>query len=497
MRPATAILIVGVAGACTSGPPVAPPQQAATTEVSAPSRWVRPPVPGPLETAPAPLVPSRRVVRLRNGLQVVVVERHGRPIVATRLVFGEGVATEAPKARGATFLAVALLGDRREEDQSGKRLVGEELLRKEIRMGGGRYEADVDHDAASIGIDGFAADVGRYLERLGDAVKRPRCGPEMFAARRTAMIHALEDIELSDDSTLYRVLGRAAFGIRHPYARAIYGTQASLRMLGHEQVIWRQRALLDPRKTTLVVVGDVDSDEVLATARRALGDWQARSTRQERISVRPPRTSRNPPVQFIAQPTAQLMTICATRPVPDPSVPDAPLDVLAAVVGRGLRGRLSDRLRGDAGMVYSASAFVLRRRHARAFLACTRTPAEETEETLRRILSVLEEAGSTPPTPAELMRAKALLASDVETERTDIRSILAAEVETLGLGGRPSPSQRLTAITSVSATDVRDVAKEVLDPKRIRLVLAGRSQPARAATARLRLGRFEPVSSVW
>lgn len=458
--------------------------------------WERLPMPGalPSDAGVGPSPAKISDVSLENGLRVVVIEQHRRPVVSIRLRFGAGSASEPAGAIGSTYLAVAQLGDYYEE-KGGDELLGEESFRWMVYELGARFDYDVDADASGIGVDGYASDTSRYLELLAQAVIEPRHGVETFAARRDGMIHALEDLQLEDDEAFVRLLGRASFGVRHVYGRSVYGTIADLKALGHEQMAERQDRLLNPRGSTLVIVGDVDTKAVWAAVRRAFARWTA-VVAPIRPAPPPPPSIRPGAVIVIPREPATSMAVCGARPLSDVVGSDAALDVLAAILGGGVGSRLVASLREEHALSYSAQAWIIRRRHARALLACTRVGSSDTAAGLERLLEVLRAMEANPPSAEELARGKALVRAELEARFEDVGSTVASVTEALDLGLRLDRSGELEALDRVTAEEIHTLAKQVLAPKGLQFLLSGDPRQAKQAVTANKLGKVEVVRSV-
>ncbi|MCK6548025.1 insulinase family protein [Myxococcota bacterium] len=451
------------------------------------------PPPATKLAVPAPERVEPRRVRLDNGLEVVVAPWSRRPVVSIRLVFGRGAATDSPHARGATYFAVAALGDLYEEDEAGNEMPpGERTLGQQLREIGARFFFDVESDHAMLAIDGYASDVERYLETLGRSIVVPRHGAEMFALRREAVYEEIEDVEAGDDETFFRYLGRAAFGVDHPYARPVYGNLAALKSLGHEQVVERQRQVLDPTTATLIVTGDVRPDGVIPVIQKAFGRWRPRQVARDEVIPSPEARSRDRVYVIPRRPSA-TMTICAARPLGDIVADDAALDVLAAIVGRTADSRLERALREESALAYSSSATVIRRRHARAFFACTRVLSEQARDGLTKLVATLGDVVSRPPTGDEVERARAVLLGELDDEDDDLAGRLRAELDAVSHGAPKRRGDKVDALGRVSIDDVQRLARTLLDPGSLQLLMAGEPGPARRAAEGTGLGRVEIV----
>lgn len=441
--------------------------------------YSRTPMPPPLPTTSV-VQPKTSETTLPNGLRVVVVEHHRRPVVITRLVFPHGSASDPEGGGGATYFAVSLLGGIYEENENGQSILEEKSLGRQIIELGGSYGGDITTDQSYISIDGYAVDTSVYLEKLASAVMRPRRGAESFGYHRTDLVHRVEDIELNDDVAFYDFLSQAAFGAGHVYARQVFGTAASLKSIGHVQIVEQQTALLSPRGAVLLVVGDVSAGPIKAAARKAFRDWRApKKTLSTRVA--PPRVRAAKHVQLIPKSPSAAMAICGARPLSDIRGQDATLDILVKVLGHGITGRLGAALRAKHGLSYTADAFIARRRHARALMACSRVASNDTDRALGLFAEAMQQMQDAPPTDDEVARAKALLIGEAEAAHDSVSSSVATWSKALELGQTAPPSDRVAAIGAVTTQDVAAMANKVLAKKSLQLLLAG--EPAVAKTA--------------
>ena len=114
------LILLGLMAGCGSNPKAAPRVNAPPPM---PTGWTRTPPPKSAAPLPAPAAAKVTERVLGNGLRVVVVEHHRRPIVAVRTIFNQGAAQDDKDAIGSTFFAVSLLGGYYEVDEDGYRKV--------------------------------------------------------------------------------------------------------------------------------------------------------------------------------------------------------------------------------------------------------------------------------------------------------------------------------------------------------------------------------------
>lgn len=454
--------------------------------------WVRRPAPAPLIRQPAQ--PDHRVstFRLSNGVRVVVVPRDQSPTVSVRLYFGQGSLSDAADGVGATYIGVALLGERYEKTPDDRPIPAEDSLRRQIFEQGGQYHFGVEHDESYIGIDGYDQDLARHLKTLALAVRRPRRGEATFSMYRSALIHANEALEPSDDESFRKLINRAVFGARHPYARPPYGTAPALKELGLGAVIDRQEALLQPAKATLLVVGRTEPLTVRRYSEQALGRWRA--------SAQPPLTRRAPKAKPPSRPVAlqlplahaALITVCGARPLGDIRGKEEALELTSRILGGGFGARLHQALRQEQGLAYASSAELIVRRHAKALLACTQVDRAKGPKALLTLQTVVDSLRSDPIREEELRRARALMVADMALARAEPEYFIQSWHEAL-IGGRLL-EDRTEAIRAVTLEQVRAVANKIMRPPQWRILLAGHPRYI-AATARAAGLRPQPFNN--
>lgn len=465
---ASALLVLS---ACATAPAPAPVVEKAPP---APA-WSRgaPPPPAPRAAFSTPPV---RELTLPGGLRIVVVEHHRRPLVSVRLFFKDGAAADSEASAGATAIAVALLGDT--FDDRDKQLYDEKSARRQVAEAGARFHFDVTADQSWIGIDGYARETVRYLRMLDRIVRTPRCSERIFTYRVDGALAVLEDAKLSPEATFADYVSRRAFGATPAYARPVLGTPRSLDALEYEDVQRRQRALLQPEGSTLLIVGDVKADEVLARARAIFSQWRplpvpaSRGPRARAVSKTKRRTAQAQAreVALVARSPARTTMVCASRALATGDGADATLDVLARVLGN----RLSQALREERGMTYDASAAVIRRRHARMLLACSALRTEDLREGVRTFAQAVEALRTSPPEAGEVEWAKALVASEVRASQAELASLVDSWTTALELGERGDTAPaRLSAVEAVTGAEVKSAVDQLLLGAPIEWALSG------------------------
>jgi zinc protease len=475
MRALWSLTLVSLACATTPAPP---PKPAPVI-----SRWE--PAPPPEPSSPVDRrMPEVTTWTLKNGLSIVVVEHHQRPLVRLRLVFPSGTSSDDAARSGATGFALAMLGMSRDVTlPSGEFDYAEKPLRRELIEKAAVFRSDVDLDGAWVGIDGLAKDVRPLLETLADAVKRPRQGESSFSGLLQSASDVIDERQLTDPDVLERAVLQLAFGDEE--AGASFGTAESLSRLGLDEVIQRQTALVHPKGATLMLIGDVRAVDVKAVLSTTFGSWQGGEeapVRARPIRARPVTRKR---VTFLPRQGARSTLVCAARPLGDLKASDATLRVLAEVLGR----RLTARLREQATLTYDVSTGLEFRQQNRALVTCTRFPAPSSITGLETLLGTIEKAG--PPTEQEVDVARRQVVSRIERLLGSLDGVTGLWVGHRVTGRSFEPKQTLESVRGVTLAEVSDAWGPVTSTAQYQLVMLGDRGQVEPAAKVLKLGKLK------
>jgi zinc protease len=324
----------------------------------------------------------------------------------------------------------------------------------------------VSTEVSWLGFDGYAVDTRRGLTTLREVIRARRHGKEGVLARRDAQLDAIDEQQLTDDSTLVEQLSMLAFGRSHPYAQSVGGSIGSLNAMTDEAVVARQRELVQPQGAVLVIVGDFDAEAVLKQAASTFEGWWNEFTPATRpiAAVMP---SKRTTVHVISRLPARTTMLCATRALGDLKDADATIDVFAEV----LRSRLATTLRERGGFTYHVEGFVVHHDHARALALCTRLAAATTSVAVKAFLSTIADART--PDEAEVARTRATLQTQRAIERRDAAGLSRSWAEAVARGKPPQLAEQQRALAEVTTEQVAAIGAKVLNRDQLQLLFSG------------------------
>lgn len=250
-------IFTGVLMAALFGP--APTSRAGEkTPIPAPSRQV---------SVPEASVPDgARIVRLSNGLTVLILKDTRFPLVATRLYVHAGSAYEKPDQAGISHLLEHMVFKGTERRPKG-------AVSKEVEAAGGYLNA-----ATSFDYTVYITDMPSRHWKLGMDVVRDMAfhatlDPQELEAEKNVVVSELQRGLDNPGNRLFTALQAAALK-GTPYERPIIGYEQTIRSITAQNIRDYIRTYYQPRNMLLTVVGNVEPDAVLAEAEAAFSGYR-------------------------------------------------------------------------------------------------------------------------------------------------------------------------------------------------------------------------------
>ncbi len=431
--------------------------------------------------APIALPPIHRE-RLPTGLQLVVAERPGVPLVAVRLVLRGGSALDPHGRAGLAHLS-ALAARRGTRRRSGPEI---DLAVESL---GADLGAGVDEDAVTFGLSAPIEALPRCLDILADVATAPTFpAAEVQRLRRreiAALAHDLDEPAVLAD----RAMLQSAFG-RHPYGHPPEGLVRDLGAIRRGDVRAFHARHFHPASAILVVVGNLRKEPVLALVRRRFGRW--RGTDGATVAIAPPAPPRRAVVVVDKPDVTQTQVRIASAGFARRS-PDYFAGIVAsAILGGGFTSRLMEAIRVNRGLSYGVRSRFATSGAGGIFFVSTFTKVETTAEIIQVTLDETARFCEAGPSAEELERIQSYLCGLFPLS-LETHDQVAEKLSDLALFDLPDEevSHFRELVRSVSPVACRDVGRRYF-PLDGRVVIA--VGPARSIARPLE--RFGPVTVV-
>ncbi len=398
--------------------------------------------------------------RLDNGLKILVKEDHRAPVVVAQIWYKVGASYEHLGITGISHVLEHMMFKGTEKHPAGE-------FSRIIAENGGRENAFTGADYTAYFQQLEKSRLAVSFELEADRMRHLTLPADEFA-KEVAVVMEERRMRTEDKPTAltYEQFKAAAF-VSSPYHNPIIGWMADLKSLTVADLKDWYARWYAPDNATLVVVGDVDPQAVLALAKRHYGPL-------EPSGVKPPKPrtemEQKGPRRIVVRAPAKLPYLIMGYKVPvlktaaDESEAYA-LEVLAAVLAGGDSARLPKELvRGSQIAADADAGYDLWARQESLFLL-DGTPAEghSVEELRQALMQQIERLKREPVSTAELDRIKAQVVAGKIYEQDSVfyQAMQLGMLETVGLGW-----QRLDEyperIRAVTPAQVQAVARKYL-----------------------------------
>ncbi len=357
--------------------------------------------------APACTAETIRRETLPNGMRVILVENHSRPLIGACIFVNGGSRTESQALSGLSHYYEHLIF------RGGSTRQAEMEYRKEIqRIASDRQEDSggyTQNDYTCFGVTAPVETFDEALWRSCDAWMNLRLTQAKVAKERQVVMGEYNQGEDRPDFQVYYQTEHLMFR-DHPYKRSIIGSKEVIQgaSLATFKTFYDERYV--PNQMVLALVGDFDADVMAARIAKSFGSYRRGRESFEQGIPEKPQTEFRMGVRRMKTSSTQFYI---GFHAPAYSDPDAPaLTVLASLLGKGSSSRLYRALKERENVVTSIDADFEARKDPSVFLiGAELSPANEAKafgvirDELRRL--------ATEKVPAaELERVKSALVND-------------------------------------------------------------------------------------
>jgi zinc protease len=367
-----------------------------------------------VQPAPSVQVPPYRRSLLGHGATLLVMPRHGVPLIAFNAVLRGGSAGDPPDKAGVASLVAGLL-----EKGAGSRDAF--AFSDAVENAGGSFNASAGVESIHIAGQFLARDRELMVALLADCIQRPRFDAaefETLRARRIEMIKATKD---SDPSQFLPVYGRALLFQGHPFVMPLGGSERSLAALGYDDVLQHAHSRFGADRLTVVVAGDIDPPWLEDALARAFAAYP-RAAAAAPALVPPKRIAGRRVLLIDAPASEQTYFWIGNVGVPRKFAARAALDIVNTLYGGRFTSILNTKLRIESGLSYGASSAFTRGSVAGEFSIQS---FAQTEHTARAVGIALE-------TLAHLRRRSSITSSMLASGRDYVLGQYPLRLETSG-----------------------------------------------------------------
>ena len=220
--------------------------------------------------------------RLDNGLTVLIREIHHAPVATFWVWYKVGSRNEIPGITGASHWVEHM-------QFKGTPKYPANMLDKLVSREGGSWNAMTFYDWTAYYETLPAGQIGLGIDLEADRMVNSLFDPEEVEAERTVILSERSGSENSPSWLLYEEVLGVAFRV-HPYRTTVIGERIDLQTMTRDDLYNHYRRYYIPNNATVVLVGDVDTQEALKTIEQRFGSTPA--------GEEPPAVNRPEPPQY-------------------------------------------------------------------------------------------------------------------------------------------------------------------------------------------------------
>jgi predicted Zn-dependent peptidase len=327
-------------------------------------------------------LPEFERVVLDNGTVLLLSEKHDVPLIGLQaIVRGGSVTDPADRAGLAELLATVLQKGAGDRDAA-------EFAEASARVGGSIY-ARANVESLSIGAEFLARDAELMIELVSDMLMRPALAEEEFNKERDRSIGLIKSAKDGDPSGLMAPYSNSFIFGEHPYGSPASGSEASLSMMSHDELLAYYADNFGGDRLIVAVVGDFNLEAMKAHLTTLLGGWGPAASPLPVIDTPTPAKGRR--VLLVDKPGAtQSYFWIGNVGVGVHYANRAELNLANTVFGGRFTSMLMTELRVKSGLTYVAQSGLDRYSESGSVTIRSFTETDKTVEAIDMALEILE-----------------------------------------------------------------------------------------------------------
>jgi zinc protease len=223
-----------------------------------------------------------RATRLDNGLKVLIQEEHTAPLASVWCWYKVGSKDERPGLTGVSHWCEHM-------NFKGTTNIPRDQVKGIIEKYGGAWNGYTWIDQTTYLETAMSAALDRMLFIESERMASCLYHPDDCDSERTVIISELQGGENDPDQLLDQEVTATAFKA-HPYGHPTIGWLPDLQTMTRDDLYGYYRRFYVPNNATLVIVGDVDTDEALRRVEHHFGAIQPGPAIERLRTVEPPQT---------------------------------------------------------------------------------------------------------------------------------------------------------------------------------------------------------------
>ncbi len=420
-----------------------------------------------LWVAPAAAATTPVRVVSPGGIEAWLVEEHAIPILSARIAFRGGAALDADDRIGRANMVSSLLDEGAGDLDSQAFQTRLEDLVIHLSFGSGQ-------DTFTANLKTLSKNTDAAFEMLRLALTAPRFDAEAVERMRRQIQVRLARLSEDPDTIAWNTWSAAAFP-GHPYGRPVEGTPETVAALTADDFRAFVAGQIARDRMYIGVVGDITADRLATLLDDTFGGLPQTGAVDDVATTEPAAPGR----LIVVERDIPQSIVLFGHSGPDRSDPDyyAAYVMNHILGGGGFTSRLTNEVREKRGLAYGVYTYLSPRDRSALYMGRVATANARVAESLAVIRAEIRRMRDDGVTVAELADAKTYMTGSyplrLDTNDKISRMLVGIQMEDLGID---YIERRNGYIDAVTLDDVNRMARTLLKPEDLQIVVVGRPE---------------------
>ncbi|MEZ5347408.1 MAG: pitrilysin family protein [Pyrinomonadaceae bacterium] len=442
-----------------------------------------------LDTAPTITFPEIQKAKLRNGLGVVLLERHSAPIVNITLAVDAGSASNTLEKAGAASLALDLMDEGTTSRDAFQ-------ISDELDMLGANLSTGNGLDQSFVRLRATSEKLQPALGIMADVVLNPSFPQDQFDIQKKQRLAQIGQEKANANAMAFRVMPKIIYGADHAYGKPDSGFVSSVESISRQDLSNWHTQWFKPGSSTIVVAGDVTMEKLMPMLEQAFGAWKPGTAPKKQLTTVPKTEGKR--IYLINKPGAPQSTILAAH---ISSMSGQAEDLAAEPLFRNFGGmstsRLNRNLRLDKHWSYGTQGGLRESRGQQTFFVIAPVQTDKTKESMVEVIKEIRNvAGDKPVTGEEFESIMRNMTSRLPGRFETLSALEGAAIDQINLGLADDYWANYGAnVRKLTETELAAAGKKFVRPDDIVWIVVGDLSKIEKGIAELNYGRIIKLDS--
>ncbi len=420
------------------------------------------------EISPSVTIPPYKKVVLKNGMTVLLMERHQVSLVSVSFVVRAGSVSDPAGKEGVASITAALL-------RKGTKTRTADQISEQLDFIGASFGTQALAESSGGRAEFMKKDAAKGLDLVADMLQNPTFPQEevkKILAQRLDGVKAAKDRAMAVIPQYYYAF---LFG-SHPYGRPSGGDERSLTAITREDLVRYYQSAYVPANVIFAIVGDFNTAEMEKLIADRFAPWSGKSVPPANVPAPAPVVGKR--LLLVDKPDStqtfyMIGNVGVSRTNPDRVY----IEVVNNLFGGRFTSMINSALRIKSGLTYGARSDFDQRKAPGPFYISTYTRNETTEKAIDMTLDVLHQLHDKGITEEELKSAKAYIKGTLPPQRletSDQLATLLTELQFYGLTDAEINSY-YAKVDAMTLADAKRVIQQYFPEQNLAFVLIGKA----------------------